>query len=139
MYSKGGKKMSPKSFIHPDFLLQNTTAIELFHKVAQNLPVIDYHNHINPLDLAVNRKYENLGQLWLNNDPYKHRLMRINGIPEEFITGKASDWEKFYHWAQTFSKTLGNPVFHWSCLEMKMVFDLDEMLCPDNAERGHCC
>lgn len=127
--------MKYKPFIHPDFLLQNKTAIELFHTVAKDLPVIDYHNHINPGDLLKNRKYENLWQLWLNNDPYKHRLMRINGIPEAFITGNASDWEKFYHWAYTFPNTLGNPLFHWSFLELKRVFEVEEMLHPGNAKQ----
>lgn len=123
-----------KPFIRPDFLLQNDLAIKLFHEIAKDLPVIDYHNHIHPRDLFENRKYKNLTELWLKTDPYKHRLMRMNGIPEHFITGEASDWEKFYCWAETLPKTVGNPLFQWSCLEMKRVFDIDEILTQDNAK-----
>ena len=125
--------MSHPPFISPDFLLQNDTAVELFQSVA-DLPIIDYHNHLNPVDLANNRRYENLTQLWLSLDPYKHRLMRINGVPEEQITGAAPDREKFQRWAETLPRALGNPLFHWSALEMKRVFGIDELLTADNAQ-----
>ncbi len=124
--------MSHFPFIHPKFLLQNDTAVELFQSVV-DLPIIDYHNHIDPADLANNRRYENLTQLWLSLDPYKHRLMRINGVPEAQITGAAPDREKFQRWAETLPRALGNPLFHWSALEMKRVFGIDELLNPDNA------
>lgn len=126
--------MSHSSFIHPEFLLQNDTAVALFQSVA-DLPIIDYHNHINPVDLANNRRYENLTQLWLSLDPYKHRLMRINGVPEAQITGEASDRDKFQRWAETLPRALGNPLFHWSALELKRVFGIDEFLNPDNAQK----
>ena len=119
-------------FIHPNFLLQNDTAVELYQFVADR-PIIDHHNHINPVDLASNRCYENLTQLWLSLDPYKHRLMRINGVPEAQITGEASDREKFQRWAETLPRALGNPLFHWSALELKRVFGIDALLNPDNA------
>ncbi|MEM1135368.1 MAG: glucuronate isomerase [Bacteroidota bacterium] len=121
-------KIKKTNFINPDFLLQNDLAVTLFHTVAKDLPIIDYHNHINPKDLSDNKKYNNLAQLWLAIDPYKHRLMRINGIAENDITGKATDWEKFYQWACTLPKTVGNPLFHWSYLELKRVFGIDEPL-----------
>ncbi len=124
--------MSHPPFIHPEFLLQNDTAVALFQSVA-DLPIVDYHNHLSPADLASNRRYENLTQLWLSLDPYKHRMMRINGVPEEQITGSASDRDKFQRWAETLPRALGNPLFHWSALEMKRVFGIDELLNPDNA------
>lgn len=125
--------MSHSPFIHPKFLLQNDTAVELFRSVA-DLPIIDYHNHINPVDLVNNRQYANLTQLWLSLDPYKHRLMRINGVPEAQITGEASDRDKFQRWAETLPRVLGNPLFHWSALELKRIFGIDELLNPDNAQ-----
>ena len=123
-------KQSP--FISSKFLLQNDTAGELFQAV-QDQPIIDYHNHINPVDLANNRRFKNLTQLWLSLDPYKHRLMRINGVPEAQITGKASCREKFQRWAETLPRTLGNPLYHWSALELKRVFGVDELLSVENA------
>lgn len=123
-------KQSP--FISSKFLLQNDTAGELFQAV-QDQPIIDYHNHINPVDLADNRRFKNLTQLWLSLDPYKHRLMRINGVPEAQITGKASCREKFQRWAETLPRTLGNPLYHWSALELKRVFGVDELLSVENA------
>ncbi len=124
--------MNHSSFIHPEFLLQNDTAVELFQSVA-DLPIIDYHNHISPLDLVNNRQYESITQLWLSLDPYKHRLMRINGVPEAQITGEALDRDKFQRWAETLPRALGNPLFHWSALELQRVFGIDELLSPDNA------
>ncbi|WKN43852.1 glucuronate isomerase [Tunicatimonas pelagia] len=122
------------SFIHTDFLLSNSTARALFHDVAHSLPIIDYHNHIDPVALAENRQYENLTQLWLSLDPYKHRLMRINGVPEDRITGEASDYDKFMAWAHTLPRTLGNPLYHWSALELQRVFGIKETLTEENAQ-----
>ncbi len=127
--------MKHTPWTNPNFLLSNEIAKELFHTVAKDLPVVDYHNHISTLDLSENRKFENITQLWLSSDPYKHRLMRICGVAEENITGTASDRQKFGYWAQTLPKALGNPLFHWSGLELRRVFDIHEMLCPENAER----
>ena len=125
--------MTKIKFIHSDFLLSNDTARELFHGVARDLPIIDYHNHIDPVALVENRRYENLTQLWLSLDPYKHRLMRINGVPEAQITGEASDYDKFMAWAYTSPRTLGNPLYHWSALELQRVFGIEETLTPKNA------
>ncbi|MEO0330499.1 MAG: glucuronate isomerase, partial [Bacteroidota bacterium] len=120
-------------FIDSDFLLSNDTSRELFHSVAHGLPIVDYHNHIDPVALVENRRYENLTQLWLSLDPYKHRLMRINGVPEAQITGEASDYDKFMAWAYTSPRTLGNPLYHWSALELQRVFGIEETLTPKNA------
>lgn len=125
-----------KSFIHDNFLLENEMAQSLFHEVAKNLPIVDFHNHINPHHLASNKMYNNIGELWVNEDPYKHRAMRINGLFENTITGKeTSDKDKFNAWASTLPKTMGNPLFHWSCIELKRVFEIDELLTPLSAER----
>jgi len=124
-----------KNFIHDNFLLDNDISQSLFHEVAKKLQVVDFHNHINPQHLASDKMYNNIGELWVNEDPYKHRAMRINGQFENIITGKeTSDKDKFNAWATTLPKTIGNPLFHWSCMELKRVFDIDEILTPSNAE-----
>lgn len=123
-----------KPFLDKDFLLDNRVALELYHEVAAGLPVVDFHNHLDPASLAVNRKVDTIGDLWVVSDPYKHRAMRINGIPEYYISGNASSKEKFMHWAATLPKTIGNPLFHWSCTELKYVFGIDELLTEFNAE-----
>lgn len=123
-----------KKFLDDHFLLTNKPAGTLFHSVAKDLPVVDFHNHLNPLHLATNKHFDNLAQLWVNEDPYKHRAMRINGIAEAGITGGASDKEKFLNWVRTIPQTIGNPLFHWSCLELKRIFGIDEILAEKNAE-----
>lgn len=113
-----------KVFIKPlaeDFMLNSSLAKELY-KVACKLPILDYHNHLNPSAILENKKFKNITQLWIQDDQYKHRLMRINGIEEEFITGAATDLEKFLAWMRTFPRTLGNPLYHWSQLEIRDVF-----------------
>lgn len=112
----------------------------LFHDTAKSLPVIDYHNHLDPFQLANDHQFENLAQLWVIPDQYKHRAMRMSGVPESEITGKAPDVQKYGHWAGTLPKTLGNPLFHWSAMELKKVFGIGELLHPDNADRiyQHC-
>lgn len=116
-----------------DFLLRNDFARELFHDHAAGFPIIDYHNHLDPAAIAEDRKYADLGELWVRTDPYKHRAMRINGVPEHIVSGKASDREKFDAWAETFPMTLGNPLFHWSVLELKRIFGIDTILSPETA------
>ncbi len=127
-------------FLSTNFMLHNETAERLFHSVAKPLPIIDYHNHINPHHLAENRKFDNISELWVTGDPYKHRAMRINGIPEHLITGNADPKEKFMQWAKTVSYTVGNPLFHWSALELQRVFDVNDILNEQNAEEiwQHC-
>lgn len=122
-------------FLHEDFLLQTPAARWLYHEFAAGLPIIDYHCHLDPRDLADDRTFENITQLWLASDPYKHRAMRIAGVPERFITGTATDREKFDAWAATVPQTLGNPLFHWTALELKRYFGITEWLSPDSAER----
>ncbi|MBE6216856.1 MAG: glucuronate isomerase [Bacteroidales bacterium] len=116
-----------------DFLLNNDFARELFHDHAAGLPIIDYHNHLDPVAIAEDRRYADLGELWVRTDPYKHRAMRINGVPEHIVSGNASDREKFDAWAATCPMTLGNPLYHWSAMELRKVFGIDECLTPSSA------
>lgn len=108
-----------------NFLLNTPLSQRLFHECAQRLPVIDYHNHLNVHDLAGRRSFQNLAQLWLTGDPYKHRAMRICGVAEKYITGEASELEKFDAWMCTLPKLIGNPLYDWSILEMKRVFGIE--------------
>jgi len=118
-----------------DFLLKTKTARRLYHEHAEALPIIDYHNHLDARDLADDRAFENITQLWIASDPYKHRAMRIAGVPERFITGDATDREKFDAWAATAPKTVGNPLYHWTALELKRYFDITEPLSSATAAR----
>lgn len=122
-----------KPFLDENFLLKSYTAKFLFKNHADKMPIIDYHCHINPQDIAIDRKYRNLTEIWLYGDHYKWRAMRSNGIPERFITGDSSDYEKFYAWAKTIPNTIGNPLYHWSHLELKRYFGIGEPLTEDNA------
>ncbi len=123
-----------KPFLSEDFLLQTETAKLLYHRYAENMPIFDYHCHLPVEEIADNRNFENLTRIWLNGDHYKWRAMRANGIDEHFITGKASDYEKFEAWASTTPKTLRNPLYHWTHLELKRYFDIsDKPLGPDTA------
>jgi glucuronate isomerase len=122
-----------KTYIHKNYFLRSLLAEELYHTCAKDLPIIDFHNHLNPKDLAVNKSFKNLTDAWLILDPYKHRAMRICGVPEDEITGGASDKQKFIRWAETLPKTLGNPLYLWSALELKRIFGIDEALNPNNA------
>ncbi len=123
------------TFIHNDFLLRSATARSLYHEFAADLPIVDYHCHLDPRDLAVDRRFENIAQLWVTSDPYKHRAMRMAGVPEQTITGNASDREKFEAWAATVPRTPGNPLHHWTALELKRYFDIDEPLTGESADR----
>jgi glucuronate isomerase len=118
------------NFIAEDFLLQNEFARQLFHRYAKELPVIDYHCHLSPEDIARDRQFENLTRIWLEGDHYKWRAMRTLGIDEKYITGKASDEEKFEKWAYTVPYTLRNPLYHWTHLELKRYFKVNELLTP---------
>ncbi len=120
-------------FIHDDFLLDTAAAVELYHRWAAPQPILDFHNHLPPQDLAEDRRWDNLTQVWLGGDHYKWRVMRANGIPEERITGSASDWEKFEAFAATVPKCLRNPMYHWCALELKRFFGIDTLLSPDSA------
>ena len=112
-----------KNFINEDFMLKSETAKYLYHEKAKNMPVIDYHCHINPKDIAEDRKYNNIAEIWLTcGDHYKWRAIRANGYGEEYITGDASDYEKFSAWANTLPKCIGNPLYIWAHLELKKYF-----------------
>ena len=106
-----------------NFLLNTNLAVKLYNKVVKSLPIIDYHNHLNVNDLVNNISYENITKLWVSSDPYKHRAMRILGVKEYFITGNASDFEKFNAWYESLPKLVGNPLFDWSQMELEKVFD----------------
>uniref|UniRef100_UPI00344B1E9C glucuronate isomerase n=1 Tax=Carnobacterium sp. TaxID=48221 RepID=UPI00344B1E9C len=121
-------------FIHEDFMLQNEKAKELYHSYAKEMPIYDYHCHLNPKEIADNHQFLDVTELWLAGDHYKWRAMRANGISEEKITGNASSKEKFEAWAQTVEACIGNPLYHWTHLEMKRYFDIDEQLNGDNWE-----
>ena len=124
-----------KHFIHEDFLLETDVAKELYHQYAAPQPIIDYHCHLDPAYIAKDHQFDNLGELWLEDDHYKWRAMRANGINERYCTGKeTSDWEKFEKWAETVPYTMRNPLYHWTHLELKTAFDVDELLNPDSAK-----
>jgi len=122
-----------KNFIHKDFLLETDYAKELYHQFAKDMPIIDYHCHLNPKEIADDIKFKNLNQIWLAGDHYKWRAMRANGIPEEYITGEKSDAEKFKKWAETVPYTLRNPLYHWTHLELKKPFGISDLLNPETA------
>ena len=123
------------SFIHDDFLLHTRTARRLFHEYARNEPILDYHCHLPPQDVAANRQFQNLFEIWLEGDHYKWRAMRANGVDERYCTGDADPYEKFLAWARTVPYTLRNPLYHWTHLELKRYFGIDELLDESNAER----
>jgi glucuronate isomerase len=115
-------------FIHDNFLLENKRAENLYHTYAKEMPIIDYHCHLSPKEIAENKQFQNLTQAWLYGDHYKWRAMRTCGIDERYITGKASDWEKFQKWAETVPRTLRNPLYHWTHLELKRPFGISDRL-----------
>ncbi|MCX2678406.1 glucuronate isomerase [Galbibacter sp. EGI 63066] len=125
--------MSQKKFINDDFLLSNKYAKTLYHDYASNMPIIDYHCHLPPQDIAKNQVYENLTQIWIYGDHYKWRAMRTLGIDEKYITGNASDEEKFKKWAKTVPYTMRNPLYHWTHMELSRYFDINELLNEENA------
>lgn len=123
-----------KTFITDDFLLNNKYARELYHNYAKQMPIIDYHCHLSPKDIAEDRIFKNISEVWIHGDHYKWRAMRTFGIDEKHITGNSDDKEKFKKWAETVPFTLRNPLFHWTHLELQRYFELDELLSPENAE-----
>lgn len=117
-----------KAFLNEDFLLNNPTAVRLYHEYARDMPIIDYHCHLSPLPIAVDSRFENLTQAWLYGDHYKWRAMRTHGIDERFCTGDATDWEKFEQWSATVPYTLRNPLYHWTHLELQRYFGVSDLL-----------
>lgn len=122
------------SIVHPDFLLHSETARHLFHDIAEQLPIFDYHCHLSAEEIYRDKNFANLTQIWLNGDHYKWRLMRANGVDEKFITGDAKDEEKFMKWAETVPAMLRNPMYHWTHLELKYPFGCDQLLSPKTAK-----
>ena len=123
-----------KSFLDQDFLLQTDTARELYHEHAAKMPIIDYHCHLDPRQIAENHQFEDLTEIWLGGDHYKWRAMRANGIPEEYITGDKSPYEKFLKWAETMPYTMRNPLYHWTHLELSRIFGIHKVLNPASAK-----
>src|SRR5258706_4737276 len=117
-----------------DFLLETDTARDLYERFAKPQPIIDYHCHLPPEQVAQNHKFRSLTAIWLDGDHYKWRAMRTNGVAEEYCTGSRSDWEKFQAWAETVPKTLRNPLYHWRHLELKYPFGIRELLGPKTAK-----
>lgn len=122
-----------KSFISKYFLLNSDTAKKLYDNAAQHTPIFDFHCHLNPQEIWENKPFTNMTQVWLAGDHYKWRTMRMNGIDEKYITGDASDWEKFKAWAETVPNLLGNPLYHWTHMELKSFFGVDKLLSPETA------
>lgn len=123
-----------KTFMDQNFLLSNKTAENLYHNYAKDMPILDYHCHLNPKEIAENKKYRNITELWLGGDHYKWRALRSNGIDEKYITGDADDKEKFLKWAKTMPACIGNPLYHWTHLELKRFFGIEKLLSEDTAE-----
>lgn len=123
-----------KAFMDKDFLLATPTARALYHDYAEQMPVMDYHCHINPKEIWEDRQFDNITQVWLGGDHYKWRLMRAAGVEEKYITGDASDREKFQKWAETLAMAVGNPLYHWSHLELRRYFGYEGVLNGDTAQ-----
>ena len=122
------------AYLDENFLLYSPTARRLFHEVAKDQPIIDYHCHLSPREIATNHRWENISEIWLGGDHYKWRLMRANGVDEELISGDSSPREKFQAWAETVPFTLRNPMHHWAHIELQRYFGIDLMLTPDTAD-----
>jgi len=129
-----------KDFLDKDFLLKTATAKRLFHDYAADMPIIDYHCHLSPKDIAEDRIFNNIAEVWLHGDHYKWRAMRTNGIHESYCTGDKTDLEKFEQWAATVPYTMRNPLYHWSHMELQRYFNVTEQLSPANAKAvyEHC-
>ena len=122
-----------KHFMDQDFLLQSPTAQDLYHNHAASLPIIDYHCHLNPREVAEDHRFSGITELWLGGDHYKWRALRSNGVEERYITGDASDWEKFLAWAKTMPYCMRNPLYHWTHLELRTAFGINKTLNADTA------
>ncbi len=122
-----------KAFLDKHFLLNSDAAIRLYENAADGLPIFDFHCHLNPQEVWENKPYKSITEVWLGGDHYKWRTMRMHGMNERFITGDASDWEKFSAWAETVPHLIGNPLYHWAHMELKMYFGIEKRLSPETA------
>ncbi|MBR4752945.1 MAG: glucuronate isomerase [Thermoguttaceae bacterium] len=125
-----------KPFITENFLLQSESARKLYFEYAQNEPIVDYHCHLSPREVAIDRQFENMTQIWLGGDHYKWRAMRAAGVPEKYITGDASDWEKFKRWAEICPLTVRNPLFHWTGLELNRPFGINDRFLDETSAQS---
>lgn len=132
--------MEQKNYIHDNVLLNSSLAQKLYHTYAAELPIIDFHNHLDAKDIWQDTQHRNLAEAWLHTDHYVWRAMRSNGINEHFITGNAPDNDKFAKWCEAMPYLLGNPLYQWSHLELKRFFDCDLLLNPENSKEiwQHC-
>jgi len=124
-----------KPFLNEHFLLDNKSANRLYHEFAAGMPIIDYHNHLPPAEIAGNKTYKNITEVWLKGDHYKWRAMRANGIEEKYITGKGRDKKKFLKWAETVPYTMRNPLYHWTHLELQRYFGISDLLNEKSGEK----
>ena len=122
-----------KNFMDKHFMLDSEEAQQLYHEHAAGMPIIDYHCHLIPQQIAENHQFKNMTEVWLGGDHYKWRALRANGVPEEYITGERSDWEKFEKWAETMPYAMRNPLYHWAHLELQRIFGIDTVLKPGTA------
>src|ERR1044071_2804726 len=123
------------AFLDENFLLSNEIARRLYHECAEPQPIVDYHCHLPIKDIAENRRFANLFEIWLEGDHYKWRAMRANGVPEKYVTGDASPSEKFLAWARTVPYTLRNPLYHWTHLELQRYFGIQDILNENSAKK----
>ncbi|HEY3380693.1 MAG TPA: glucuronate isomerase [Vicinamibacterales bacterium] len=121
-------------FLNEDFLLESDVAVDLFHRFAEGMPIIDYHCHLSPDQMAADHRFRSITEIWLDGDHYKWRAMRSNGVPERFCTGDASDWEKFEAWARTVPDAVRSPLYHWAHMELRRPFGVGELLSPATAK-----
>ena len=126
-------KINTREFLHSNFLLETESAQVLYDQFAAPMPILDYHNHLSPKDIAENRKFKNLTEIWLEGDHYKWRAMRINGVAERYCTGNDPREEKFVKWAETVPYTMRNPLYHWTHLELKNYFGITNLLSRETA------
>src|SRR5699024_6791858 len=123
-----------KKFMDDNFLLETETAERLYHDYAKDMPIFDFHCHLSPKEIAEDKSFKNITEIWLGGDHYKWRAMRSNGIDEKYITGDASDYDKFKAWCETVPYCLGNPLYHWSHLELRRYFDIDTLIDETTAD-----
>ena len=128
-----------KAFMDQDFILNTKTAKKLFHDYAEKTPILDYHCHLDPREIAEDRQFKNITELWLGGDHYKWRIMRSNGVDEKYITGDAPDEEKFQAFAEALPRAIGNPMYHWCHLELQRYFGITETLSGKASASGDVC